>query len=402
MSITKESIFKTVLFLAFISVLVIANVGEVKASSINVTWPNEDECLEAGKVYGSGIQTSSLGANYHHFAIYETGDTDVPPPSGSWIAEPVYSIVIGTYSATGEEAKVVVYGDWIIPNTPGAKVRIWVEALDANQNRLDIASSDAVVISSSCLTGEEITDGDVHILPIAPQNLNASATSSGIGLSWETPKSTSDEMVGVLFYTKGFRIYRNNILITLAATPSYIDKDVSPGVEYTYHVVAYDQSGSLSEKSKAVVVKASTLVSTQPAEPVTAVTGPVAIPALPASPTAAQIQEVIEAMLKQVAYLQSQLKQTGATVKTLTQTMSVGKQGEEVKTLQEFLKSQGPDVYPEGMVTGYFGELTKKAVIRFQEKYAKNVLRPNGLVNGTGFVGVFTLNKINELILFKD
>ena len=72
----------------------------------------------------------------------------------------------------------------------------------------------------------------------------------------------------------------------------------------------------------------------------------------------------------------------------------------EVRCLQEFLKNQGPEIYPEGLVTGNFLELTKKAVIRFQEKYAKDILAPWGLEKGTGFVGPTTRAKINELLGF--
>jgi len=48
----------------------------------------------------------------------------------------------------------------------------------------------------------------------------------------------------------------------------------------------------------------------------------------------------------------------------------------EVRCLQEFLKSQGPEIYPEGLVTGNFLSLTKATVIRFQEKYASEILAP--------------------------
>jgi peptidoglycan hydrolase-like protein with peptidoglycan-binding domain len=50
------------------------------------------------------------------------------------------------------------------------------------------------------------------------------------------------------------------------------------------------------------------------------------------------------------------------------------------------------------MVTGYFGNLTSLAVVRFQEKYASEILAPFDLLSGTGYVGEKTRNKINELL----
>ena len=70
----------------------------------------------------------------------------------------------------------------------------------------------------------------------------------------------------------------------------------------------------------------------------------------------------------------------------------------EVRCLQEFLKSQGPEIYPQGLVTGEFLSLTKAAVIRFQEKYADEILVPFGLKKGTGYVGPATRAKINEIL----
>lgn len=78
-----------------------------------------------------------------------------------------------------------------------------------------------------------------------------------------------------------------------------------------------------------------------------------------------------------------------------------------VKLLQVFLNSDsdtkiasfGPGS-PE-QETEFFGILTKKAVIKFQEKYATDILKPWGLQKGTGIVGKTTLAKINELIKDK-
>jgi peptidoglycan hydrolase-like protein with peptidoglycan-binding domain len=80
---------------------------------------------------------------------------------------------------------------------------------------------------------------------------------------------------------------------------------------------------------------------------------------------------------------------------SLSRNFSIGSRGDDVKLLQEILSKDG--VYPEGLITGFFGNLTRRAVIRFQEKYAAEILRPIGLVRGTGFVGAATRAKANAL-----
>ena len=73
-------------------------------------------------------------------------------------------------------------------------------------------------------------------------------------------------------------------------------------------------------------------------------------------------------------------------------TLKVGSKSKEVEELQRCL-SQLPEIYPEGQVTGVFGEKTKEAVINFQEKYLN--------ITGTGTVGSSTRKKLNE-ICFKS
>ena len=70
----------------------------------------------------------------------------------------------------------------------------------------------------------------------------------------------------------------------------------------------------------------------------------------------------------------------------------------QVRCLQQFLTAQGADIYPQGLVTGYFGNLTRLAVTRFQEKHRNEILTPVGLSKGTGFVGMLTRAKINQLL----
>lgn len=49
----------------------------------------------------------------------------------------------------------------------------------------------------------------------------------------------------------------------------------------------------------------------------------------------------------------------------LYRTLKLGSRGADVSELQTIL-AENPSVYPEGQVTGYFGSLTRAAVIRFQ------------------------------------
>ena len=106
-----------------------------------------------------------------------------------------------------------------------------------------------------------------------------------------------------------------------------------------------------------------------------------------------------EFLLNEIRKLQAEIERLQAqNVCRIEQNLSVGSSGESVVCLQEFLKKEGSDIYPEGLVTGNFFNLTKNAVIRFQEKYASEILAPLGLTNGTGFVGSATRAKINSMI----
>jgi hypothetical protein len=71
---------------------------------------------------------------------------------------------------------------------------------------------------------------------------------------------------------------------------------------------------------------------------------------------------------------------------TFIREMQIGMRGNDVSMLQSFLAAD-PSLYPEGLVTGYFGSLTKAAVARYQLR--------NGLP-AVGRVGPRTLAVINQ------
>lgn len=85
---------------------------------------------------------------------------------------------------------------------------------------------------------------------------------------------------------------------------------------------------------------------------------------------------------------------------TFTKSLTSGSQGTEVTKLQECLATAdwvGEDIYPDGRITGYYGNDSIAAVNRFQEKYAEDILIPSGLTEGTGAVKSGTREKLNEL-----
>jgi peptidoglycan hydrolase-like protein with peptidoglycan-binding domain len=80
----------------------------------------------------------------------------------------------------------------------------------------------------------------------------------------------------------------------------------------------------------------------------------------------------------------------------LTATLDFGAKGTNVTNLQAFF-ADNATIYPEGLVTGYFGGMTRSAVEKFQATYG---IVNSGTAASTGYgrVGPSTLSRINTLI----
>jgi peptidoglycan hydrolase-like protein with peptidoglycan-binding domain len=70
---------------------------------------------------------------------------------------------------------------------------------------------------------------------------------------------------------------------------------------------------------------------------------------------------------------------------TLNRQLDIGMSGSDVSSLQSFL-ARDVSIYPQGLVTGYFGGLTSSAVSRFQTRNA---------IDAVGRVGPVTLVALN-------
>lgn len=81
--------------------------------------------------------------------------------------------------------------------------------------------------------------------------------------------------------------------------------------------------------------------------------------------------------------------------------LTIGSSGDDVKVLQSIL--QGMGFFPSIVngqpfnPTGYYGGMTKNAVMAFQNAYADKILKPLGLTQGTGVFGSSTRQFLNGL-----
>lgn len=88
------------------------------------------------------------------------------------------------------------------------------------------------------------------------------------------------------------------------------------------------------------------------------------------------IQELIKSLLERIKLLQgdnvaikTEIKETSEEIRDLLKSnFRVGSSGENVRKVQEILASD-KDIYPRGLVTGYYGPMTEEAIKKFQVKF---------------------------------
>ncbi len=92
----------------------------------------------------------------------------------------------------------------------------------------------------------------------------------------------------------------------------------------------------------------------------------------PTTTDVSEMMELLQSLMAQVRELQAQLAEARGEVQELREQIVTelreGQRGDEVTKLQELLSSD-PDIYPERLVTGFFGPLTRQAVMRFQQRH---------------------------------
>ena len=151
---------------------------------------------------------------------------------------------------------------------------------------------------------------------------------------------------------------------------------------YPYYCIPHGSPGGLGMSGTITVVAAPppTPTPVPTLVPPTA-GGPTSIPTPTSVPptTADALRAQAQALLAKVQQLQAQLGGSGSasppavtidssSCPLIGRSLKRGSSGEDVTRLQQFL-ARDAAIYPEGLVTGYYGPLTEAAVKRWQAKY---------------------------------
>jgi len=206
--------------------------------------------------------------------------------------------------------------------------------------------------------------------PSLPSNTKISMSGNQVVITWTNP--TDSDFKGIVIVRKegssptsrtdGNIVYNNNL-------QNFIDL-IDSTKTYYYAVYSYDTNNNYSQP---IILKAEpgqTQIISQPA------------------PTTQQPQPSTSVSIIIPPTISSNF--------VFTRYLTIGKSGEEVKKLQELL-SANPTIYPEQLITGYYGPATQRAVQRFQETYG--IASPS--TPGYGEVGPSTRSKLNYFISYR-
>ena len=335
-------------------ILTIGTLGIVTAES--VTWLNSGTVTNGGKIVhaGVGILSDSAGAAA---SVTSFGNADLYPTVHIQITDTSLN-----YSSATEERTATV------TSTSGITDIETITLTETGTRTGIFRGSITFALSGSNVAGrlDYQGPGTVSYTWIDSQDTSDTETASA-SFGGTTPGGSSSSSSAAVTTTT-----------TVTPAPTTVATTVTPAAPAatTPTVSAAPTLESVQTKVAAVIAR---------------------VAALPTNPTASDlssIQAEIAAILTELQSVQAAKPVPAGVVLgfRFVRPLALSLRHSDVSNLQNALKTDS-SVYPEGLVTGYFGSATLRAVQRFQEKYG---IASSGQP-GYGNVGPATRAKLNAL-----
>ncbi|TSD06307.1 MAG: hypothetical protein Greene07147_166 [Parcubacteria group bacterium Greene0714_7] len=314
--------------------------ASVSTSTVRITWQtnkNADGQVQYGttSAYGSlsllgtistshSISLSSLTPNtkYYYRAISKTSSGETAYSQPQTFTTLVY--VPPTPSTATSTS------------TSGAPVQT------ATTSPVTVASSTPPVSNSSTVIGSVTKPGGLPVAPTRPLLVRVEVGDRKVAFAWKKDVGVKNATIHTLIVKKEGTSYVTSrvdgAVIYDGPSTSFTDTNVENGKEYHYALYSYGMYGRF--------------------------TAPFRFKVIPRAEEKANFTPEVETL----------------PTPALTRDLFQGKQGEDVKALQTYLAYEG--YYPEALITGYFGILTKNAVTRYQKL--------NDIIPMAGYVGPIT------------
>jgi len=271
----------------------------------------------------------------------------------------------------------------------------------------DAVSATPVAPTGGGTGGAASSAGDTTAPVISQITVVPNDTSATI--SWQTNEAS----ISWLLYGTSTAYGSEIKTATSVTSHSLVLSNLSASTTYHYQIKAQDSAGNISAYTDQTFTTLALGQQSATTTPATATS----TPSVPSKPISSMSVEELKAEIARITNLIAQLqaewakmvsgvsdKITGCTIKSFARTLQLGSMGEDVKCLQIILNKDPQTqvaqkgVGSPGRETNYFGALTKAAVMKFQEKYAAQILTPWGLSKGNGLVGKTTRAKLNEIL----
>jgi len=240
--------------------------------------------------------------------------------------------------------------------------------------------------------------GGITVDVTAPtiSQITVSAGKTEATISWKTDESS----ISWILYGTSTAYGLEASTTAFTTSHSLILTNLSASTTYHYQIKSKDSAGNVGASTDKTFTTLAEVVEKVP------VVKPIA------KMTVEELKAEIARITTLIAQLQAELAKLRAVPKIegipaefkFEKNLKFGMISNDVKYLQIVLNSD-PDtrlaasgVGSPGKETNIFGSLTKSAVIKFQEKYASEILTPWGLTKGTGIVGSTTRAKLNSLL----